>query len=285
MKAKYIGLMGLLLAAAGAKAQTAASAKTAYVDEGYNSYDHVSRVNGKLLEEVRTSYEGKICKAGFVDNKLTTLFIDGKKIPETDWVAHSNAIAAIRGVVRRNAEQAKRNAAQEVRNQEQAKRNAEQAGRNEEQAKRNAEQEVRNREQVTRNEEQKVRDKEQAVRNEEQVARNREQAKRDAEQLERNEAQAKRNEEQEARNREQAKSNAERAEENEHFVKELTTDLVNDKIIPESGSLREFHIDDSEMTVNGVKQPDAVFKKYREKYNRNSSGGFTYSKDGLLKNN
>ena len=111
---------------------------------------------------------------------------------------------------------------------------------------------------------------------------NREQAKKNAEQAVRNDEQAKLNREQAARNNEQAKRNAEQAAENERFIKELTEDLVNDKVIPNKNSLRDFNLNNEGMTVNGVKQPDELFKKYKEKYSKQSSGGFNYSRDGII---
>lgn len=278
MKAKYLGLMAMLLAAATVSAQTKKSAKTAYDDDRHNNYDRVHTMDGKKVEDIQMTRDDKMYKAELVNDKLTELYVDGEKIPQADWTKYTDALAAIRVQIAMNKEQAKANAKQAERNreqdranEEQAKRNAEQAGRNEIQAKKNAEQQVKN--------------AEQAKRNEEQEGVNREQAKLNAEQAVRNEAQAKLNREQESRNREQAKRNAEQAAANERFMKEFTGDLVSDKIIPDKNSLHEFRLDNEGMTVNGVKQPDELYKKYKEKYSKESSGGFTYSRDGIIRNN
>ena len=37
------------------------------------------------------------------------------------------------------------------------------------------------------------------------------------------------------------------------------------------------------MTVNGVKQPEDVFKKYKKKYSKVFDGNFNYSKDGIIR--
>ncbi|MBS1520389.1 MAG: hypothetical protein JST50_05295 [Bacteroidetes bacterium] len=299
MKAKYLGLMAMLLAAVTVSAQTKKSAKTAYDDDRYNSYDRIHTVDGKKVEDIKVSRNDKVYKAEFVNEKMTELYVDGEKIPQSDWGKYSGEIAAIRVQIELNKKQAKANAIQAKRNEEQdrlneeqAKRNAEQAVKNEMQAKKNAEQQARNAEQAERNEIQAKKNAEQDGRNAEQVKRNHEQnevneeqAKRNAEQAAKNEIQAKKNVEQQARNAEQAKRNAEQAAENERFIKELTEDLVNDKVIPDKNSLRDFNLNNDGMTVNGVKQPDELFKKYKEKYSKQSSGGFNYSRDGIIINN
>ena len=306
MKAKYLGLMAMLLAGTIVSAKTKKSAKTAYDDDRHNNYDRIHTVDGKKIEDIQVSRNDKMYKAEFVNEKLTDLYVDGEKIPQADWTKHTDAIAAIRAQIERNKAQAKANARQAERNrkqdranEEQAKRNAEQAVRNEIQAKKNAEQQARNleqdkrnaeqaevnQEQVKRNAEQAAHNETQAKRNQEQEEVNKEQAKRDAEQAIRNEMQAKRNREQERGNIEQAKKNAEQASANERFMKAFTEDLVGDKIIPDRNSLHEFRLDNEGMTVNGVKQPDELYKKYKEKYSKQSSGGFTYSRDGIIRNN
>lgn len=271
MKTKSIGLIGILLAAMTVSAQTNKRAKTAYDDDRYNNYDHVHTVNGKRVEEIKMNHHNKIYKAEFVNDKMTSLSIDSQKIPESEWPAHTEATTTIRMQIKLNEDQAKVNTKQAIRNAEQVSVDEQQENRNEDQARLN---EI------------------QAKKNAEQHERNDEQAKRNAELAKRNEVQAKRNAEKEVRNKErenrneeQAKVNAEQAAENERFIKELTEDLVLDKIITVQEGLREFNLSIVEMTVNGVKQSEAIFKKYQEKYSKQSSGGFNYSRDGIIQNN
>lgn len=278
MKAKYFWLMGMLLAATTVSAQTKKPAKTAYDDDRRNNYDRIRTVDGKKVENIQMNHSDKMYKAEFVNEKLTELYVDGERVPQADWTKHSGAIAAIRTQMAINKEQAKANAKEAERNREQGRANLEQE-------KRNAEQAVRNEMQAKKNAEQQARNAEQVKRNAEQNEVNKQQAKINAEQAVRNEMQAKRNREQERGNIEQAKKNAEQALANERFMKEFTEDLVSDKIIPDKNSLREFRLDNEGMTVNGVKQPDELYKKYKEKYSKQSSGGFTYSRDGIIRNN
>lgn len=74
------------------------------------------------------------------------------------------------------------------------------------------------------------------------------------------------NHDQEKLNEIQAKANQEQAEENERFLKSIKIDLVNDKIIAHEEDLKDLIFYNDEMVINGIKQPDNVLKKYKEKY-------------------
>jgi hypothetical protein len=259
--------MGILLASMTAMAQTKPG-ETAYNDENHNSYDHINITNGKRLEHIGMQWKGKTYKMELIDNKMTGLQVGDQSIPAADWSKYTEIISAIKEQIIKNQEQAKHNQEQAVRNEMQAKKNQEQVQVNEVQAKKNQEQAIRNQEQAEKNQEQVKLNEEQHVQNEEQAKRNQEQAAKNQEQAVRNQAQAKRNEEQ--------------AAQNERFIKGLTADLVTDKIIPNANSLHQATFNSQEMTVNGVKQPEAVFKRYKDKYPRISEGEFTYSRDGVI---
>ncbi len=273
MKTNYIKcslwLVAALLATSAAKAQTSVSGKTAYNGREYISYDGIRNENGKQVETIQTNLDDKQYKMELVNDKMTELYVDGVKVSVADWDKYGDAIAAIREQIRKNKIQALRNQEQAVRNQEQAQKNQEQAVRNQEQVQKNQEQAVRNQEQAQKNQEQAIRNQQQEQKNQDQVARNQEQAVR-------NQQQAVRNQEQAKKNQLQAEKNRVQAEENERLMKQLVQDLVTDKIIPDENSLRDLTINSDGMTVNGVKQPDSVFKKYKEKYESFSMGDFSY---------
>ena len=290
MKANYLKrslwLAAILLTSLCANSQTKTAPKTAYEDNDHNMYYRIHNDGDRRTESIQAESEGKIYKIQWVNEKMTSLYVDGEKIPEADWSKYSDVTSRIRAEIK---EQAKRNAEQAIRNQAQAKRNEEQARLNGEQAKRNAEQEVRNSEQAKRNEEQARRNEEQVTKNQGQAIRNQEQEKRNAEQAVRNGEQAKINAGQEVRNKEQAmrnelqaKKNEEQAKANEQMIKDITEDMVSDKIIPDAAGLHEFELNPDGMTVNGVKQPEDVFKKYKKKYSKVFDGNFNYSKDGII---
>jgi colicin import membrane protein len=283
MKTNYI--KGSVLLAAALFIAMASKAQTSVQGNTSNSYDITQNDQGKHVERMEMDADNKTIKAELVDNKLTELYVNGEKIPPADWDKYSDVIATIREQIRLNKEQAVRNEAQAQLNEVQAKKNEEQSVRNQEQVRLNEIQAKKNQEQAGRNQVQVQLNEVQAKKNEEQNVRNQAQA-----QL--NEIQAKKNQEQDVKNQEQsrlnelqAKKNEEQAKANERLMKELTEDLVTDKIIPDNNSLRSFKLDSAGMTVNGIKQPDSVFKKYREILGKASRNGMDYSNGGIYYNN
>lgn len=279
---RSLWLAAILLTSLYAGAQTKAAPKTAYNSESNQLYFRMHDEGSHRISDIKTIYQDKVYQVKMLDEKITSLYVDGDKIPEADWTKYEAAIRHIRQEIK---EQAKRDEEQAVRNQEQAKRNEEQAKRNAEQARRNEEQNVRNEDQAKRNAEQAHLNEDQAKRNAEQEVRNREQAKRNEEQVQLNKDQEKRNAEQAIRNQLQAKKNEEQAKANEQMIKDITQDMVNDKLIPDTESLKEFTFNADGMFVNGTKVPDAVFKKYKEKYNKYFNGNFRFSNDGIIQGN
>jgi hypothetical protein len=55
-----------------------------------------------------------------------------------------------------------------------------------------------------------------------------------------------------------------RRKENTDRRNEMLKELKEDGIVPNDATEFSIHINDNEMTVNGVKQPDKVFTKYRD---------------------
>src|SRR6201995_2591309 len=238
---KMIWIAAIGLAAMQASAQTKSDITD---DNGHNSYDRIHNQNGRQVEEIQMWMHDKAYKVELAGDKMISLSIDGKAIPESDWGRYSDDIAAVKEQIRQNRIQAKKNEEQARLNEIQAKKNQEQATRNELQEKKNEEQAMRNQGQDKLNEVQAKKNEEQARLNKIQEEKNQEQAVRNEEQAKHNQEQAVRNEEQEKLNEIQAKKNQEQAEANERFIKSITADLVADKIIPNGNSLHR-------LTFNG----------------------------------
>lgn len=274
MKPNYLRSALLLIAATAltnaANAQKPAKGKP-YV--AYNNYDNV---DSKGHQRIQTNLNGKTYQLELVNDKLTALAVDGEIIPSTKWGEYDKVIATIREQIRKDRIQAKKD-------QEQAKLDQEQARRDQQQAKRDQEQAARDQAHAKIQQEEAARDQQQAKRDQEQAAKDQEQAKRDQEQATRDQAQARRDQEQAKHDQEQArldqlqaKKDQERAAEDQRLLKQLTSDLVADHIIENEEALHDMSFNSEEMIVNGVKQPDSVFKKYAEKYKRFSQGNSSH---------
>jgi hypothetical protein len=267
MKTNYLKSGMLLLAAL--TLTTAANAQKPAKKTAYASYSNDDSQDGKGREKIQTYRQGKTYQMELLNNKLTALTVDGKMIPSAQWGQYSTVIAAIREQIRKDRIQARKDQAQ-------AKLDQEQAGRDQQQAKRDQEQAGRDQQQAKRDQEQAAHDQAHAKVEQEEAQRDQDQAKRDQEQASRDQQQAKKDQEQARLDQIQAGKDQEQAAEDQRVLKQLTSDLVADHILPNEEALHDLSFNAEELIVNGKKQPDNVFKKYSGKYKRFAKGNTSY---------
>src|SRR5258708_23718337 len=99
MKTNYLKSSILMVAAltlsTAVKAQDSTKQRV-YVDR-YNNYDHVdNKTPGKLKEHIQTNWDEKTYQIELVNNKMTSLSVEGEKIPPAKWGEYSTVVAAIR---------------------------------------------------------------------------------------------------------------------------------------------------------------------------------------------
>ncbi len=262
---KYSVLLLALVSATVANAQKKPVAHTIHSSTGYTTED------GK--EHVTDYHNGKEYRLTFIGGKLTAMFIDDEKIPESKFSDYSAEIARIKEQMRKDKIQAKKDQAQALLDEAQAKRDQIQAEKDQIQAKRDQEQAMRDQEQAKK-------DQLQADKERENAKLDQEQARKDQEQAIKDQAQAKLDQEQVLKDQAQAKIDQREAEEDQRQMKLMISDLIKDGIIPNEKSLSSVTLSQTEMTVNDKKMPDDIFKRYKAKYTRFARGTFSYGNEG-----
>jgi colicin import membrane protein len=260
-------LIIVLLSTTIARAQKPDSAKHTYYVDRYSNYDITdNKTPGKLKERIRTNWKDKVYEMTLVNNKMTELYVEGEKIPAANWGHYSTVIGEIREQIRKDKIQAKKDQAQARLDQIQARKDQEQARRDQLQANRDQQQAKKDQQQAL----------EESKRDQEEARLDQIQAKKDQEEAAKDQEQAKRDQEEARLDQIQAKKDQEEARKEQELMKQMIADLISDKIIPNEKSLQDLTLSPDEMTVNGVKQPDDVFKRYKEKYNHFAMYNLSY---------
>ena len=202
-----------------------------------SNYD-VNEVDGK--ERIKVSQGGKAYQFELLNNKITSLTIDGNRIPTSQWSNYDSVIDQIRKELRSDIIQANKN-------QEQAKLSQQNAI----QARAHA---LNNRRSATVNQGNASIDEQSAKINQQHALKN--------------QTQAALNQKKALLNRENAKKRQIQAIEDQQLMKDMADDLTEDHIIVNRKDLKQFKLNPTEMIINGKKQPDSLLIKYKTKYSK-----------------
>jgi len=269
-------ICGLTAQAQTTKASAGKSKKASAVHSDYTSSSYNTDDNGHSVERIETTINGREFKVKLDNDKITSLYVDDEKVAPADYGKYETEITEIREQIKRDRIQAEKDRHQADLDRQQAERDRAQAEKDRHQADLDRQQADRDRQQAEKDRQQAERDRQQADSERGQVERDRQQAERDRHQADLDREQAGRDRIQADKDRAQAEIDRKHAEEDRKLMAQLISDLVNDKIIPNEDALHNLTMNDDEMTVNGKKQPDAVFNKYKEKYKRFAGGEFSY---------
>jgi len=245
----------------------------------YNNHHYVNYNHGKRTESIQTNWHDKTYRMELVNKKMTELYVNDVKIPESKWGEYSKVIAEIKEQIRKDEVQAKIDQAQAMKDQAQARVDQVQARKDQAQATVDREQAVKEQQEAKNDLVQAQKDQEQAKLDQIQAKKDQEEAQRDQEEAQKDQQQAKLDQEQAKKDQEQALIDQKMAEEDQKLMKQMFADLVKDGIVASEKNINSITIDSSGMTVNGKKMTDEVYTRYKSKYSRFATGSFSYNDD------
>lgn|GEM_PF-1756847 len=247
-----------------------------------------------------------------VYEKPSEVYVDNRRIDDAELSKYNDIIERIKSSVKDDEEE--RDMRQMARDRRQAERDREQETRDREQNARDREQQVRDRARQQLDREQQRRDQEQARRDREQqvrdAAQQRQERKQQLREQEEQREESRHEQEQEMREQVQERNvsshefleengsscncdsemyqdeqeHREQAAEDRAMLKKGIQILVDEHVINNSQNLKTLVLTDSDISVNGVRQPENVYQQVRTKLGEWAIHGLSYDTAGSTDN-
>jgi len=296
MKNRFLitaALFVALLSAGTVQAQVTTRSSTTRT--GNNSeYTHInSEYDSASATQRLTIYKnGEVYKVKVVNDKITEIFINDKKIAESDFGQYESMINRIREQIKKDEEQAARDRAQAALDRKQAEKDREQAEKDRAQAMKDRAQAELDRKQAEKDRaraeedrkqhgkdvEQAEKDRAQAVLDRKQADKDRAQAELDRAQAVKDRAQAEKDREQAVKDRAQAEIDRKRAAEDRKLLADLIEDLIKENIIKSNDDLGIVVLSNESLIVNDKVQSAELHRQFKSKYLKTPNTRLIYSR-------
>ncbi|PZR24033.1 MAG: hypothetical protein DI535_22820 [Citrobacter freundii] len=212
--------------------------------------------------------------------KIVQLIIDGKEVPPAEYSKYDSMVKKILEQVEKDRAQAEKDRAQAEKDREraeidrlQADKDRIQAEKDRELAERDREEAVKHREQAEKDRarsevdrERAAKDRAQAEIDRAQAEKDRAKAEKDRQQADKDRARAEIDRQQAEKDRARAEIDRKKAEEDRKLFEAMLDEVVTEKLVENRDALKSLSLDDKELIVNDVKQPDAVHSRFKAKY-------------------
>ena len=214
------------------------------------------------------------------DDKVSDLYVNGKKIPADSIYLYNTVIGKIKEQIkidraqaaedRKQADldrqQAEEDRKQSVKDQAQAELDRQQAEEDRKQAEEDRKQSIKDQEEAKKDQAQAELDRQQAMREQEDAKKEQAEAEQDQKQAELDRQQAVEDQKQALEDQKQAEVDRKQAEADRAMVKAMIKQIVAAGIVPNEESLSSFMLGADEFMVNGKKQSEELHKKFAELY-------------------